>query len=84
MLSLILYFTMPTASAFFIHTRPFRFQTFPYAFWISRCCNASSRDGQMKGEHGLVSMPCYNVTLEEGTWAQVRWDWVQKDYDCSA
>ena len=43
-----------------------------------------SRDGQMKGESGLVSMPCYNITLEEGTWAQVRWDWVQKDYDRSA
>jgi len=39
-----------------------------------------SRDGQMQGEHGLVSMPCYNVVLDKGRWAQVQWDWVQKDY----
>ena len=31
-----------------------------------------SGDGQMKGEHGLVSMPCYNVMLEVGRWAQVQ------------
>ena len=37
------------------------------------------RDGQMKSEHGLVSMPCYNVILREDRWVQVQWDWVQKD-----
>ena len=40
-----------------------------------------SRDGQMQGEYGLVSIPCYNVMLEDGRWAQVQWEWVQKDYD---
>ena len=35
-----------------------------------------SRDGQMKSEHGLVSIPCYNVKLDNGRWAQVQWDWV--------
>ena len=39
-----------------------------------------SRDGQMKEEHGLVSMPCHNIMLEAGMWAQVQWDWVQKNY----
>ena len=39
-----------------------------------------SRDGQMKGEYGLVSVPTYNVMLGENHWAQVQWDWVQKDY----
>ena len=38
-----------------------------------------SRDDQMKSEHGLVSMPCYNVILGENRWVQVQWDWVQKD-----
>jgi hypothetical protein len=42
-----------------------------------------SRDGQMKGEHGLVSVPTYKVMLGEKHWAQVQWDWVQKDYDGS-
>jgi len=43
-----------------------------------------SRDGQMKGEYGLVSVPTYNVLFGENRWAQVQWDWVQKDYDGSA
>ncbi len=42
-----------------------------------------SRDGQMKGEHGLVSVSTYNVMLGENRLAQVQWDWVQKDYDGS-
>lgn len=33
-----------------------------------------TRDGQM------VSMLYYNITLEDGRWTQVQWDWVQKDY----
>ena len=37
-----------------------------------------SRDGQMKSEHGLVSVPTYNVMLGENRWAQVQWDWVQR------
>tara|TARA_B100000809_G_C14853115_1_gene429061 strand:+ start:388 stop:504 length:117 start_codon:yes stop_codon:yes gene_type:complete len=37
----------------------------------------------MKGEHGLVSVPTYNVMLGENRWAQVQWDWVQKDHDGS-
>ena len=28
-----------------------------------------SRDGQMKSEHGLVSMPCYNIQFEDSKWA---------------
>ncbi len=37
----------------------------------------------MKSEHGLVSVPTYNVMLGENRWAQVQWDWVPKDYDSS-
>ena len=40
-----------------------------------------SRDGQMQGEHGLVSIPCYNIMLKDGHWAQVQWDWVRKGFD---
>ena len=43
-----------------------------------------SRDGQMRGEGWpRVSVPTYNVMLEENRWAQVQWDWVQKDYGAS-
>jgi hypothetical protein len=46
-----------------------------------RRATIDSRDGQMKGERGLVSIPTYNVQLGENRWAQVQWDWVQKGND---